>query len=188
MKGKFQVPKAPKKVQDKADKALTYALGKVPDTTHFNRRGKRTTATLYVGNLEFKASTKQLKDELDRVFHKIHVEDVVIPMKNGRYCGYAFVTLSWASASTVNPADICTVFWGMLDVNSRPIYFRELDSKNDTQSSNVSVSSSFMEREQMIEELERNMSINIRRLREMEQRGCTNAVNFGVGSGAEGES
>jgi hypothetical protein len=171
VKGKFQVPKAPKKVQDKADKALTYALGKVPDTIHFNRRGKRTTATLYAGNLEFKASTKQLKDELDRVFHKIHVEDVVTPMKNGRSCCYAFVTLSWASASTVNPADICTVFSGMLDVNSRPIYFRELDSKNDTQSSNVSVSSSFMEREQMIEELERNMSINILRLREMEQRG-----------------
>ena len=29
-----------------------------------------------MGNLEFKASTKQLKDELDRVFHKIHVEQL----------------------------------------------------------------------------------------------------------------
>ena len=87
-KGKFQVPKEPKDVQDKADKAIKDALGKVPDAIHFNRQGKRTTATLYVGNLEFKASTKELKDVLDRVFKKIHVEDVVIPLKDGRSCGY----------------------------------------------------------------------------------------------------
>ena len=65
-KGKFQVPKEPKDVQDKADKAIKDALGKVPDAIHFNRQGKRTTATLNVGNLEFKASTKELKDVLDR--------------------------------------------------------------------------------------------------------------------------
>ena len=40
--------------------------------------------TFYVGNLEFKASTKDLKDELDKVFRKIHVEDVVIPRRDGR--------------------------------------------------------------------------------------------------------
>jgi hypothetical protein len=37
-------------------------------TIHFDQRGKRTTATLYVGNLEFKASTKDLKDALDKEF------------------------------------------------------------------------------------------------------------------------
>jgi hypothetical protein len=51
----------------------------VPDTIHFDRRGKRTTATtLYVGNLEFMASTKDLKEALDREFHEIYVENVVI--------------------------------------------------------------------------------------------------------------
>ena len=55
---------------------------------------------------------KRLKDELDRVFHKIHVEDAVILLKNGRSCGHAFVTLSWANASTFDPADICKFFFG----------------------------------------------------------------------------
>ena len=137
-KGKFQVPKEPKDVQDKADKEIKDALGKVPDAIHFNRQGKRTTATLYVGNLEFKASTKELKDVLDRVFKKIHVEDVVIPLKDGRSCGYGFVTLSWAKGSTIDPDNICKVYSGMLNVNSRPIYLRELNSKD-----NDSVSSSF---------------------------------------------
>ena len=70
----------------------------------------------------------------------------------------AFVTLTWASASTVNPADICMVFSGMLDVNSRPIYFRELDSKNDTHSSNDSDYSEYLENERKIEALERRAS------------------------------
>ncbi len=33
-------------------------------------------ATLYVENLEFKASTKDLKDALDKEFDEIRVEDV----------------------------------------------------------------------------------------------------------------
>ena len=111
-----------------------------------------------MGNLEFKASTKQLKDELDLVFHKIHVDDGVIPVKNSRSCGYAFVNLSWANALTADPADICKVLSGMFHVNSRPIYFRELDTKNETQSSNVDVSSSFIERGQIIEAMERDMN------------------------------
>jgi hypothetical protein len=65
MKGRYIVLKAPKKVRDEAQKALTAALDQVPATIHFDQRGKRTTATLYVGNLEFKASTKDLKDALD---------------------------------------------------------------------------------------------------------------------------
>jgi hypothetical protein len=62
MKGRYIVPKAPKKVRDEAQEALTAALDHVPATIHFDLRGKRSTATLYVGNLEFKASTKDLKD------------------------------------------------------------------------------------------------------------------------------
>jgi hypothetical protein len=103
MKGRNIVPKAPKEVRDEAQEALTAALVQVPDTIHFNQRGKRTTVTLYVGNLEFKASTQDLKDELDKVFQRIRVENVVIPRKDGRSHGYAFVTLSWAKASKVYP-------------------------------------------------------------------------------------
>jgi hypothetical protein len=42
-------------------------------------------AAFCLGNLEF----KDLKDVLDNVFRKIHVEGVVIPRKDGRSCGYA---------------------------------------------------------------------------------------------------
>ena len=96
----------------------------MPEQIHFDQRGKRTTATLYVGNLEFKASTKDLQEALDRVFHKIHVEDFVIPRKDGRSRGYAFVTLSWAKATKVDPSDICMLYSGMLYVKIRQIYLR----------------------------------------------------------------
>ena len=43
--------------------------------------------------MEFKASTKDLKDALDAEFDEIRVENVVIPRKDGRSRGYAFVTL-----------------------------------------------------------------------------------------------
>jgi hypothetical protein len=112
----------------------------VPDTIHIDRRGQSTTATLCVGNLEFKASTRDLK-ALNREFHEIHVEDGVIQRKDCRYRSYCFVTLSWAKASKVDTSDICTFYLGMLFVKSRQIYFCELDSKNDTVSSDDSVSS-----------------------------------------------
>ncbi len=114
IKGSYTVPKAPKKVRDEGQESLTAALDQVPATIHFNQRGKRTTATLYVGNLEFKAFTKDLKDALDTKFDEISVEDFVIPRKDGRSRGYAFVTLSWAKASNVDPSDICTFYTGML--------------------------------------------------------------------------
>jgi hypothetical protein len=97
---------------------------------------------------------KELKDVLDQVFKKIHVEDVVIPLKDGRSCGYGFVTLSWANRSTIDPDNICKVYSGMLNVNSRPIYLRELDSKD-----NDSVSSSFIiENKRRIEAEEHRLS------------------------------
>jgi hypothetical protein len=68
MKGRYIVPKALKKVRDEAQEAVTAALDQVPEPIHFDQRGKRTTATLYVGNLEFKASSKDLQDALDTVF------------------------------------------------------------------------------------------------------------------------
>ena len=97
-------PKNPWTYKTKQTKHLKMLLTtlKVRDAIHFNRRGKRTTATLYVGNLEFKASIKDLKDVLDRIFKNIHVEDVVLPLKDGRSCGYGFVTLSWAKGQRIN--------------------------------------------------------------------------------------
>ena len=102
--------------------------------------------TFYVGNLEFKASTKDLMDELDRVFWMIRLGDVVIQRKDGRSCCYAFLTLSWARASDIDPFDIYKLYSGMFYVNSQAIYLREPNNKDDTQSSNVGVSSSFIER------------------------------------------
>ena len=89
MKGRYIVPKALKKVRDEAQEAVTAALDQVPELIHFDQRGKRNTATLYVGNLEFKASTKDLKDALDAEFDEIRVEDVVIPRKDCRSRCYA---------------------------------------------------------------------------------------------------
>ena len=119
-----------------------------------------------MGNLEFKASTKDLQGALDTVFHKIHVENVVIPRKDGRSRGYAFVTLSWAKASEVDPSDICTIYSGMLYVKSRQIYLRELDSKNDTASSDDSVSSEYINNlDQTIEDLKRQIDENKKQIK-----------------------
>ncbi len=84
----------------------------MPDTIHFDLRGKRTTATLNVGNLEFKASTKDLKEALDREFHKIQVENVVSRDRTADLAVMCFATLSWAQVSKVDPSDICTIIWG----------------------------------------------------------------------------
>ena len=72
--------------------------------------------TFYVGNLEFKASTnlKELKDELDEVFRKIHVENVVIPKKNGSSRGYAFVTLSWAKKECQSVQHLQVILWEII--------------------------------------------------------------------------
>jgi hypothetical protein len=142
--------------------------------THFDWRGKKTTATHSLGYIEFKASTKELKDALDREFHNIHVEDVVIPRNDGRCrrsSGYAFVTLSRAKASKVDPSDICTICSGMLYVKSRQIYLSELDSKNDNASSDDSVSSEYSDNiEPMIEDLKRQIEENQQQIKRRKQQ------------------
>ncbi len=157
--------------RDEAQKALTAALDQVPATIHFDQRGKRTTATLSVGNLEFKASTKDLKNALDAEFDEIRVEFVVIPRKDSRFRGYAFATLSWAQASKVDPSDICTFYSGMLYVKSRQIYLRELDSKNDTASSDDSVSSEYINKK--IEDLIRQIDENEQQMKMLRQQGVS---------------
>jgi hypothetical protein len=64
------------------------ALDQVPDTVHFDRKGERMTATLYVGNLEFNASEDDLHKALGELFKKVRLEQVAIPRGNP---GYAFI-------------------------------------------------------------------------------------------------
>ncbi len=71
--------------------------------------------TFYVGNLEFKASTKELTDALHEKFHKTHLTDVMIPRTDGR--SHSFVTLSWAKASNIIPYDVCKSYSGRLLVD-----------------------------------------------------------------------
>jgi hypothetical protein len=127
-----------------------------------------------VGNLEFKASTKDLKDAPNAEFDEIRVEDAVILRKDGRSRGYAFVTSSWAQASKVCPSDICTFYSGMLYVKSQQIYLRELDSKNDTASSDDSVSSEYINNmDQKIEDLKRQIDKNEQEMKMLRQKPCT---------------
>jgi hypothetical protein len=191
MKGRYIVPKAPKEVRDEAQEALTAALDQVPDTIHFNQRGKRTTATLYVVNLEFTASTQELKDELNKEFQRICVENVVIPRKDGKYHCYAFVTLSWAKASKVDPSGICTIYSEMLRVKSRQINLRELDSKNDTTSPDDSVSSENINKmDQMKDDLKRQIDENEQQIKKHKKQVAVwiQKHTSCLGSNAEGGS
>ena len=56
------------------------------------------------------------------------VEDIVIPSRgyNDKNKGYAFITLSWNQKAPVNPADICVLYSGRIQVNSRFLSLKEL--------------------------------------------------------------
>ncbi len=106
------------------------ALRQVHKSVHSNREGKRDSVALYVGDLEYNASEQDLREALDPVFQKIRVEKITIPRVNCRSL-YAFIDISWAHVAPVKPSDICIVHnSGKLQVNSRPIYFRELRDKS----------------------------------------------------------
>ena len=141
----FTCPKEPKKDMDEAYERTCNALDQVPDIVHFKKAGLRKTATLYVGNLAFKASEEDLSNALSQIFIKIQVEKVTIPKENGRPRGFAFkfVDLSWAADAQVKMIDICIAQSGMIFVNSRPIYRRELDCEADSESSDRSMGSSY---------------------------------------------
>ena len=94
-----------------------------------------------MGNLAFKASEEDLSNALSQIFIKIQVEKVTIPQENGRPRGFAFVDLSWAAGAPVKMMDVCIAQSGMIFVNSRPIYLRELDGEADSESSDQSMAS-----------------------------------------------
>jgi hypothetical protein len=54
------------------------------------------------------------------------VDVINVPNFNGRHKGYAFITISWVRDAPVDPADICQLYSGMIQVNSRCLYFQEL--------------------------------------------------------------
>ena len=102
----FVAPKYSKEDRAKAHERILAALDQVDQAVHFKPRGKRTTATLYVGNLEFNASEQDLRKALDRLFPHLRVEAVTIPRVNGR-SKYGFIEISWAHRAPVQPLDLC---------------------------------------------------------------------------------
>ena len=126
----FVVPKYPKVDRAEAYAKVSAALDQVDPSVHLNLQGARSTATLYVGNLEFNASENDLRKSLDRVFKRIRVEKITIPKVQGR-SKYGFIEISWARRAPVKTIDLCIMYSGMIQVNSRPIYLRELRGKGD---------------------------------------------------------
>ena len=130
-KGRYTFPTESEKVRHEAQERIEVALNQVPDAVHFNPKGQRTTKTLYVGNLDYNSDSTILDKALRQYFRKrIKVDEVIVPENNGKSRGYAFVTLSWAKTAIVIPSDICDMYSGMIDVNSRYIYLRELRNDN----------------------------------------------------------
>ena len=85
-----------------------------------------------MGNLEFNASEQDLRKALDSLFKKVRVEEVTIPRVNGR-SKYGFIEISWAHCAPVQILDLCIIHSGMIQVNSRSIYLRELWDKGNKQ-------------------------------------------------------
>jgi hypothetical protein len=121
----FVAPKYPKEDRAEANARVSAALDQVNPSVHLNPQGKRNTATLYVGNLEFNTSEQDLRKSLDRFFKRIKVEKITIPKVQGR-SKYGFIEISWAHRALVKTIDLCIMYSGMIQVNSRPIYLREL--------------------------------------------------------------
>ena len=83
-----------------------------------------------MGNLEFNASEKDLRKSLDQAFKQIRVEKIAIPKVPGR-SKYGFIEISWAHRAPVKTIDLCIMYSGMIQVNSRQIYLNELRGKGD---------------------------------------------------------
>jgi hypothetical protein len=129
-RGSYVPPKESEKDRAKAKARISKALDQVDLSVHLNPQGKRKTATLYVGNLAFNTSEQDLGESLDKVFRKIRVEKITIPRVDGR-SKYGFIEISWAHRAPVKLADLCIKNSGMIQVKSRPIYFRELRNKDE---------------------------------------------------------
>ena len=153
-------------------------MNQVPLTTHSDPNGKKCEATLYLGNLEYAATEEQLRDSLEKYFKKIKVQEIVIPTSNGRSRGYAFVTLAWAQACNLKPSDLCDYYSGMLDVNSRPIYLRELRKQNMESSTRAMATGGIAPPSPDKEQLKRLIAARVKELEQLElQRQALNTTS-----------
>ena len=126
-KDKFEPPKESIPIRTKADHRIQEALNQVPDAIHYNHKSKKTVVTLYVGNLDFEANRTGILESLRKhIRNRIQVNELIIANRHGRSKGYGFVTLSWVQEAKVDPADICKLFSGMIQVKSRRLYLQEL--------------------------------------------------------------
>jgi hypothetical protein len=89
--------------------------------------------TLYVGNLAFNTTEEDLRETLEQYLDiGTVVENVTIPCEKGK-SKHSFIELSWAQATMLDIDDIMTVYSGVLKVNERRIYLRELRDKGNNQ-------------------------------------------------------
>ena len=130
-KDSFVPDKAPKDKRDAAIARIKNASARVTDKVHRSRKN-RATETLYVGNLAFNTTEEDLSEALSNLGDSIVVGEATIPCVNGK-SKYGFIELSWAQATMLEIADIMTVYSGVLKVNSRRIYLRELRDKGNKQ-------------------------------------------------------
>ena len=129
-RGGYIHPVESEKDRSEAGARITKLLDKVDKSVHSNPQGKRRSDTLYVGNVDYNASEQDLREALDPFFQRIRVDKITVPKVNGRSL-YAFIEISWPDRAPVKTSDICINYnAGTIQVNSRPIYFRELRDKS----------------------------------------------------------
>jgi hypothetical protein len=81
--------------------------------------------------LDFKANSKDTLRSVQKHFDgdfsgRIHMNELIIANHHGRSKGYGFITMSWVREAEVDPADICKLYSGMIQVKSRRLYLQEL--------------------------------------------------------------
>ena len=129
-RGGYIHPVESKEDRSAAGARIIKSLDKVDKSVLSNPQGKRRSDTLYVGNIDYNASEQDLREALDPFFQRIRVDKITVPKVNGRSL-YAFIEISWPERAPVKTSDICINYnAGTIQVNSRPIYFRELRDKS----------------------------------------------------------
>ena len=103
----FVAPKFSMQDRKAANDSITHATKQVKTSVYLDPKAKRTTGTLYVGNLDFSTSDEDLYLALfDSALGWLRMENVTIPRVNGR-SKYGFVEFSWPRGALLDLADIC---------------------------------------------------------------------------------
>ncbi len=131
-KGGFVYPMASAIELYEANERWFQALKHVSESDVSNSSGKRSNATLYLGNVDYNASEQDIYNAVAPTFQHARVDKVIIPRVHGRSM-YVFIEISWPQA-TLNVSDICiSRNTGTITVNGLPIYFRESRNKAGSQ-------------------------------------------------------